>query len=143
MKADPRVESEVRAVLDAFAVCYGKRNLADMMALFVPDPDGFMYGTGADEKRIGPEGLRAQVERDWSQSETLSMTFDWVSISAAGPVAWVASEITFRVSIAGTPVTLPTRLTIVLENRGGRWLIAQTHFSAPASAQPEGESFPR
>jgi hypothetical protein len=39
-------------------------------------------------------------------------------------------------------VTLPARITFVLEKRGEEWLIVQAHFSFPAAGQAEGESFP-
>jgi hypothetical protein len=39
------------------------------LALLVPDPDVFLYGTGADEKRQGLAEIQAQAERDWSQSD--------------------------------------------------------------------------
>ncbi len=48
------------------------------------DADVVLYGTGADEKRIGLEQIRAQVERDWSQSDSAAMMLDWTSVSAAG-----------------------------------------------------------
>ena len=62
-----------------------------------------MYGTGADEKRIGLGEIRTQVERDWAQSESASMVFDWTSVSAVGPVAWVAIDgaVKFRVHAEG------------------------------------------
>ena len=36
------------------AAGYANRDIALMRAAFAPDPDVVMYGTGADEKRIGP-----------------------------------------------------------------------------------------
>jgi hypothetical protein len=40
-------------------------------------------------------------------------------------------------------MTLPARITFVLEQRGGQWLIVQGHFSFPATGQAEGEAFPQ
>lgn len=48
---------------------------------------------------------------------------------------------TFEVKAEGQEMTLPGRLTAVLEQRGDQWLIVQSHFSLPAPGQ-EGESFP-
>jgi len=36
---------------------------------------------------------------------------------------------------------MPARVSIVLENRGGKWLIVHSHFSTPAAGQQEGYSF--
>lgn len=142
MKADAQTEAAVKAVLDSFAENYAKRDLEGVMALFAPDSDVVMYGTGADEKRVGPAEIRAQVERDWSQSEATSITYGWLSVSSAGSAAWVATDISYKAKVGGEELTLEGRLTNVLENRGGKWLMVQGHFSLPAAAQSEGESFP-
>lgn len=142
MKADTKTEAAVKAVLDKVAEGYARRNLALLQAAFAPDPDVVMYGTGADEKRVGPTEIRAQVERDWSQAETTTVTYGWTSISAAGSVAWAASDAAFRLKAGRQEMTLPARITFVLEKRGEEWLIVQAHFSFPASGQAEGESFP-
>ena len=58
------------------------------MECLAPDADVVLYGTGADEKRIGPEQIQSQDERDWAQTESIAMSFPWSSISGAGTVAW-------------------------------------------------------
>src|SRR5262245_57997334 len=68
MKADVKTETAVKAALDRVAEAYTKRDSDGLVACFAPDPDVIMYGTGADEKRIGREAIRMQAERDWSQA---------------------------------------------------------------------------
>ena len=142
MKADATTEAAVKAVLDKVADGYAKRDLALVLSAFAPDPDVVMYGTGADEKRIGLKEIQAQSERDWSQTEAASIKYEWTSVSAAGSVAWSASDASFHLKAGGQEVTLPVRVTAVLEKRGEQWLIVQGHFSLPAAGQAEGESFP-
>lgn len=142
MKADAKTEAAVKAVLDNLAEGYAKRDSALLRAAFAPDPGVVMYGTGADEKRVGLAEIQAQAERDWSQSEAAAMTYRWTSVSAAGSVAWAASDAAFKLKAGGQEMTLPVRITFVLEKRGEEWLIVQAHFSIPAAAQAEGESFP-
>ena len=142
MKADVMTEAAVKAVLDKVAEGYAKRNMALLLAAFAPDPDVVVYGSGADEKRIGLAELRAQAERDWSQAEATAVTYRWTSVSAAGSVAWVATDAAFKVKSGGQEMTLPARITFVLEKRGEEWLIVHSHFSFPASGQAEGEAFP-
>jgi ketosteroid isomerase-like protein len=141
MKADAQTEAAVRNVLDRLAQSYAQRDWEVLRAILAPDPDVLMYGTQADEKRIGLGEIKAQAERDWSQSESGSIEYDWTMVSAAGDVAWVAADVLFRATIEGQDLALPGRLTAVLEKRGDQWLIAQSHFSFPAPG-PEGESFP-
>lgn len=142
MKADAMTETALKAVLDKVAEAYVQRDLALLLSAFAPDPDVVMYGTGADEKRIGLAEIQAQAERDWSQTESAAVTYEWSSISAAGSVAWAATDASFNLKADGQEMTLPARLTFVLEKRGEQWLIVQGHFSFPAAGQTEGESFP-
>lgn len=142
MKADAATESAVMAVLKTMADAYANRNSDDLLATFASDADVVMYGTGSDEKRIGLAEIQAQAERDWAQTDTLTLTFDWTSISSAGSVAWVAGDVSLDLSVGEERLVLPARITFVLENRGGAWLIVHGHFSFPAAGQDEGESFP-
>lgn len=142
MKADAKTEAAVKAVLNKVADGYANRDLALLLSAFAPDPDVVMYGTGADERRIGLAEIQAQAERDWSQTESAAVHYEWTSISAAGSVAWVATDASFNLKADGQEMTLPVRITFVLEKRGEQWLIVQGHFSFPAAGQGEGESFP-
>jgi uncharacterized protein (TIGR02246 family) len=142
MKADAATEAAVRAVLDRVNDAYATRNLDGLLATIAPDPDVVMYGTGADEKRLGHQGVRAQAERDWSQTEASTIRYESISVSAAGSVAWVAADAAFEVKAGGQAMTLPARITFVLEKRDNAWLIVQAHFSLPAADQAEGEAFP-
>ena len=143
MKADTITESDVKAVLDRAAEGYAKRDLSIFRAVFAPDPDVVMYGTGFDEKRIGLTEIQAQIERDWSQTEAAVMTYGWMSVSVVGSVAWVAADADFNFRVGGQEMTLPARITFVLEKREKQWLIVHVHISFPAAGQSEGESFPK
>jgi ketosteroid isomerase-like protein len=141
MKADPKTEREVLVCLDAFLDAYTRRRAGAAMARMVQDPDLVLYGTGADEKRVGPAEAMAQMERDWSQSDASTFAIGWSQVSAAGPVAWVSTDGAFRFRVGGQEMTLPARASFVLEQRDGAWLIAHAHFSAPAASQDSGQSF--
>lgn len=142
MKADAMTEMAVKAVLNKVAEGYSRRNMDILKACFAQDPDVVMYGTGADERRIGLAEIQAQAERDWSQSDSASMKYTWTSVSASGPLAWVAADAIFDAKVDGQAISLPVRITCVMEKRGANWLIVQAHFSFPAMDQAEGESFP-
>lgn len=142
MKADPTTYAAVKESLDGVATAYAERNLDHLLASFSPDPDVVMYGTGADEKRVGRAEIQRQAELDWSQTDTTTLKYDGLSVSASGNVAWAAADATFELEAGGQAMSLPARLTAVLENRDGRWLVAQAHFSFPAAGQDEGQAFP-
>ena len=141
MKADANTEKDVRACLREFLDAYTERNAPAAVACMVPDADLVVFGTGADEKRIGPAQARAQMERDWSQSDAVTYAIDWTQVCAAGPVAWVSSDGAFRFRAGGEEGSIPARASFVLERRDNRWLIAHAHFSTPSASQDAGESF--
>jgi uncharacterized protein (TIGR02246 family) len=142
MKADAKTEAAVKAVLNKLAEGYARRDMPLLRTVFAPDSDVLMYGTGADEKRLGFAEIQKQAERDWSQTETASLSYKWISVSAAGSVAWAATDAVLEVKAGGQKMTLPLRITFVLEKRIDEWLIVQAHFSVPAASQAEGASFP-
>jgi ketosteroid isomerase-like protein len=135
MKADDATEKAIKAVLEKFAESYAKQDLKTALSLIAPDPDVVMYGTSADEKRVGLKEIKAQFERDWSQIETPSLEYKWTSISAAGSVAWVAIDAIFKAKINGQDLSFISRVTKVLEKRGDKWLIVHAHFSFPDGSQ--------
>jgi ketosteroid isomerase-like protein len=141
MKADPNTEADVMAAFNKIWKAYETRDGSTLLSMFVPETDVLLYGTGADEKRIGPAEIKAQFERDWSQSEAASLRFDWHSVSSVGGVALVAADGAAHVKVGGKEITMPLRATTVFERRGDRWLVAQMHVSTPASEQAEGESW--
>lgn len=142
MKANAETEAAVRAVVNKFMAAYEKRDIQGLMSLLSPDDDIFLFGTGIDEKRIGREEFKFQATRDWSQTEALAFNFTSHHISAAGPVAWIASEGLGQGKVGGQKFEFPLRMTAVLEKRGGEWYLAQSHISLPAPGQEEGDSVP-
>ena len=73
MKAGPKTEAAVMNVMNQHVEAYAKRDLDALLSLFAPDPDVVFIGTGGDEKRIGLAEIKAQFERDFAQSETVSI----------------------------------------------------------------------
>jgi ketosteroid isomerase-like protein len=141
MKASPQTQEGVQATLQQWKDAYSQRDLDGALAVIAPDEDVVGIGTGPDEWRVGPEQFKTQIERDFAHSEALSVEYEPLVVSEAGPVAWVAGRATVQAWVDGQDLTLTGRFTAVLEHRGGRWLLVQTHFSLPAAEQAEGRSF--
>jgi len=141
MKADAKTRDEVMAVLRRWSEAIKNRDM-NALALFAPDPDTVVIGTGADEKAIGHAEIKALIERARSQSQAASAEYRWTSISAAGSVAWAAADAAVHAKVGGREVSFPMRITLVLEKRGKKWVITQYHGSLPAAGQAEGQSWP-
>jgi ketosteroid isomerase-like protein len=141
MQASPSTQAAVQATLQQWKDAYGRRDVDGALAVMAPDEDVVGIGTGPDEWRVGPAEFKAQLERDFAQSEALSVDYEPLVVSEAGPVAWVAGRARVRARVEGQDVSLTGRFTAVLEQRGDRWLLMQTHFSLPAAEQADGRSF--
>ena len=140
MKANAQTEAAIKKVMDTFLEAYKNRDLESLMSVFPEDADQIMYGTGADEKRVGKEQIKKQAQRDWAQLEEIAFSFPWVQISAQGPVAWVAGDGTGKGKVGGQKFQFPLRMTGVFVQRGDDWFLVQSHISVPAPAQDEGDS---
>lgn len=97
MKANKEIEAGVMATLNNFIKTYEQRDMKGVLAFLVPDPDVIVIGTGADEKRIGLDEIKLQIERDWFQSGVTTIEILTHMISAAGKVAWITADIIFHV----------------------------------------------
>jgi ketosteroid isomerase-like protein len=141
MKASPQTQAAVQATLQQWKDAYSRRDVDGALNVIAPDDDVVGIGTGPDEWRVGQEEFKAQLERDFAQSEALSVDYEPLVVSEAGPVAWVAGRATVQARVGGQELTLTGRFTAVLERREDRWLLVQTHFPLPAAEQAEGRSF--
>jgi ketosteroid isomerase-like protein len=162
MKADKKTEGQVMKALEQFFNAYSGGDMKGVLEHFIPDEDIIAIGTGRDEKRIGLHAIKAQIERDWEQSQDISVELGWHSVSSAGApsptpgpslptpskegmgsnVAWVAGDCFYHAKVGGEKIEMPCRFTAVLEKRKNKWLIAQWHLSMPYPGQERGESFP-
>jgi ketosteroid isomerase-like protein len=142
MKANAQTEAAIKGVINKFLEAYQKRDIELLMSVFPEDEDQVMYGTGADEKRIGRDQIRRQAERDWSQTEQIAFSFPWIQVSAHGPVAWIAGDGFGKGKAGGQAFQFPLRMTGVFVQRGNDWFLVQSHISLPATAQDAGDSVP-
>lgn len=142
MQADDRTKAAVMGVINKWRESYAARDIDAIMALYAPDPDVVLIGTGAGERGVGLAEIKAMHESEWSQSEAGSLELGWHSVSAAGAMACVAMYVTVHVRVEGQEMHLPARITAVLEQRGDTWFILQVHGSLPAAEQEEGQAWP-
>jgi ketosteroid isomerase-like protein len=141
VKADAETTAAVLEAARAFMGAYERGDIDEVMRHIAPDEDVVMIGTGADEKRIGPTAARRQVERDHEQAEKIALRMRDPLVSARGDVAWLTADVAFEGTAGGEAFTLEGRMTGVFEQRDGRWLMANSHFSAPMAGQEDGSSY--
>ena len=141
MRADPKTEAAVVNVVKQGIEAFTRKDLDAVMTFFAPDPDVIVIGTGGDEKGVGLAEIRSIFEHAFAQFKEASFQLGWHSVSAAGSVAMLAGDVNLYVKTSDHQITEQIRLTVVLEQRGDRWLIIQWHDSLPAAGQKEGQAF--
>ena len=141
MVASEETISAVHGVLDRFAATYSAKDQAGVLGCFAVGSDGVLIGTGADEWRVGDAAVRAQVERDFAQADSLHVEYGEIHIDGTDGVAWFAATATIDASVGGEPFESAVRLTGVVRHQGDGWRIVQSHLSLPADAQEPGQSF--
>ncbi len=98
-------------LLQDFCHFYTERNMNKILNLFSTHQKIFILGTGIDETRVDINGLKEQLERDWSQSESGTLTLDpnvvTSGIDASSHKAWAYGVCTAEVKSMVKNIILP------------------------------------
>ena len=138
-KAD-KIKAAVTAALDNYWKAYESKDLEKVMSLTAPD--FFGYGTGRDEKAVGIDQLKKQMERDFAQAGSIALQRTIAGFGFSGNVAWTAHDVVFVSQTGKGEVRMEGRMSSVLRKEGGKWLVGHIHFSMPLAGQQEGQSYP-
>ena len=130
MKADAQTEAALLEILESFCSGFAARDVDDVMRLFAQDPDVVMV-TSEEPLLRGPDEIRAFLQGYVRGAATYSWTWDRREASAAGNVGWLLAEGMETAAAEGREEKHPYRMSVVCENRDGRWLLVQIHGSSP------------
>lgn len=129
----------VNKFVDAFA----RRSTVECLACFKPSDSTMIYGTAGDEKRLGIEAIRQQLDRNFAQSLSATMQMTWHTLAVCGDTGWVAADFLGRFKTPEAEGKRPIRATFVLERDArSQWLIVHMHLSFPDVLTEAGRSFP-
>jgi len=125
--------SGAQAVIDKYLNSYKHRNMDELASCVAKDDDFVAFGTDTNESWHGWDEYRAATERlfqvareiEWKRGKTR------IVFSRDGSCAWFSEELMGHFQTGGTKTDCPLRLSGVLENRGGNWLIVQFHRAMP------------
>lgn len=135
LAADPGVEKEVKALLDTYATAFEKKDVAAVMSLFAPDTNVAFVDSDTELPFSGSDKIREAYTRDFSHMESATLKYSGTIVGSKGDMAWFATAIRASVVVDGEKMTVPAQWSAVLEKRGGKWLIVQSHFSFPAAEE--------
>lgn len=138
---NPNQKNALEALRD-FADCWNRRDLISLLGHLSEKRKTIMYGSGADEKLIGGNEIKQQIERDWQQSESACLDLIWNTIDISGGVAWISSDVKISAVVSSNKLIFAGRLTTVWEEEDYNWHLVQWHLSIPAESQKLGQSYP-
>ena len=101
-----------------------------VVKLFAPDADVVMV-TSEEPLLRGPTEVTAFLRRYAEGSTTYSWTWDRHEVSAAGAVGWLLAEGVETAAAEHREEKHPYRMSMVCEERDGRWLLLMVHGSSP------------
>jgi uncharacterized protein (TIGR02246 family) len=120
----------VFALLDAFCGAFERRDREAVMGLVAPDAEVAVV-TSEEPLLRGPDELGRFLDGYVAGATIYSWQWTRRDVSEAGPVAWLLAEGTETATIGTRQTKHPYRMTMVCENRDGRWMIRQAHGSSP------------
>jgi uncharacterized protein (TIGR02246 family) len=130
MRPDAQTEAALLEILERFCSGFAARDAEGVMRLFAPDADVVMV-TSEESLLRGPDEVRAFLDRYARGSARYSWAWDRRDVSAAGAVGWVLAEGTETAAAEEAEEQHLYRMTMVCEQRDGRWLLVQVHGSSP------------
>lgn len=134
------VETIPEEIFLKFCNYLNERNMESLLSLF--KEDATVIGTGRDEYRIGINEIKAQFERDWSQSEKGHFEMTKHVHSSKDGLSWGSCEFVAKITIDGKEHIFPyLRASIFLEKDGSDIKISHLHSSFADPIQDEGKSF--
>ena len=130
MRADQPTEAALLEILDRFCSSFAAHDANGIIHLFAPDADVVMV-TSEEALLRGPGEIAVFVRRYAAGKTTYSWEWEQRAASRAGSVGWLLAEGTETATHDGHEEKHPYRMSMVCEQREGRWLLVQVHGSSP------------
>lgn len=139
------IENELKQLVHNWIRAYQTKDIKLMKQILSDNKKSFSFGTGADEKIEGLDGMLLQLKRDWSQCEDSTLELLSFRCDNFGEsCAWIACEILPSIKICGQYQSFPPlRATMVTAKENGSYKIVHSHASWPHQNQKPDQSFPR
>lgn len=108
------IEAEIKELLRQVTAAYEQKDVEALMARVAPEAEVVFIGTGADERLVGWQSIKAAYERDFAQSDSIDLDYTWIKVGARGDVAWFVAEGRVEVGTAQGSVSQTPRWSGVL-----------------------------
>ena len=128
----------VRSAVDDFWQAIGEQDFGLLSTVVAEDDEIVIFGTDAAERWVGSAAYLA-AEHQMMQAfdvKNLTRRDETLRIGNAVDVAWFSTVFDMEVEIDGEAARYEgLRTTGVMEKRGDRWVIVQSHTSVPVAGQ--------
>lgn len=135
------VKDEIQNAIKEFTDAYCNKDFSKVRSCQLNDKQVMLIGSGADELYFSLDDLKRACERDWSQADIQDIEISDLTVESEYDSAWCFCNAVFKLQIDKKPLDIKYRWTLVFIKREGKWKMAQSHLSVPATDQPEGSSF--
>ena len=125
-------EEALVGILDDFCAAFARRDPNGVLRLLAPDSEVAVV-TSEEPLLRGHDELRRFLESYVAGATTYSWKWARRDVFKAGRVAWLLAEGTETATSGDQQANHPYRMTMICENRDGRWKIRQVHGSSPQS----------
>jgi ketosteroid isomerase-like protein len=131
--AKPTVE-EIRLVLAAHDKALNEKNLDAVMNTYSADGNTVMMGTGAQERWMGPEEIRAaytEIFKDYDPGTLQTDCAGWKTGGAddSGTMAWLAATCNAKDSLQGKTREYKLNVSGTIAKQNGQWRFVVLHMS--------------
>ena len=132
----------VKAVIEVSIGWAMTKDVDRLFEIFADDDQLLIWWVGSAGGANGIDDLKETARRVWMTPDFRATRFDFrdlkITFSASGDVAWFSCRLDDCGVWKGDEFCMENiRNTGVLERRGGRWVIVQSHASWPVDGLPE------
>jgi ketosteroid isomerase-like protein len=125
---------ELRAVLAAHDKALNDKNLDEVMKTFSTDGNTVVFGTGVEERWMGPQEIRAaytEIFKDYDPGTLLTDCAGWKTGGAdeAGQMAWLAATCYAQDSLQGRKRDYKMNVSATVARQNGQWRFVVLHMS--------------
>jgi uncharacterized protein (TIGR02246 family) len=129
----PNVE-EIRAVLAAHDKALNDKNLDGVMNTFSSDGNTVVFGTGVEERWMGPQEIRAaytEIFKDYDPGTLETDCAGWKTGGAdeSGQMAWLAATCYAQDSLQGRKRDYKMNVSATVAKQNGQWRFVVLHMS--------------
>jgi len=141
-KINTKQINSINMVVEKYITAYENRDYNAIVSLYAPN--ALAIGTGNAEVIQGRAEMEIALKRDFSESTKSQITMKKIRIDIKNDIAIASYYLTVNVKVRDSaPFKSVLRLTLGLVKENNKWVIIQSHLSAPLDEQKNNTSFPK